>query len=121
VANEVEDLAERGRAPTAVATDASGKVDASARSCSLPDQDAAAINLVSPETPDSLSGRSVVADVRVTIDAAGHVVAAAIQHSSRNSDADAAALVAARASAYRPARRNCETVSGDYTVQFVFN
>ncbi|HEX3464832.1 MAG TPA: TonB family protein [Candidatus Elarobacter sp.] len=121
-AADIEDLAQRGRVPAA-STDQSGKADArTARAaCSLRDQDAAPTSLESPQTPDSLEGRSVTAEVRVKIDAAGHVLAVAIERSSHSADADAAALAAARASAFRPARRNCEAIGGEYSVEFAFN
>lgn len=119
-ASEVEDLAERGRAPSS-ATEGGKGAEGTTQACALADQDAATVSLVTPDAPASLEGRHVVAEVRVTLDAGGHVVAVAIERSSQNAEADAAALTAARSSVFRAARRNCSSVGGDYSVQFDFN
>jgi TonB family protein len=121
-AADIEDLAQRGRLPSS-STVESGKANTATTrtACSLPDQDAAPTNLVNPDTPDSLEGRNAVAEVRVKLDATGQVLSVAIERSSHNAQADAAALAAARVSSFRPARKNCEMIGGEYSVEFAFN
>ncbi len=120
-AADIEALAQRGRLPSSSAETGKAEGRVPQATCALPDQDAASTSLVSPNVPDSLEGRNAIAEVRVKIDAAGRVLSVSIAHTTNNAQADAAALQAARASSFRPARKNCETISGEYSVEFTFN
>ncbi len=89
-------------------------------SCSTPFAPAVATDPVSATVPDGFEGESAVAQVRVTLDAAGNVTDAAIYRSAGNVLLDRSALAAAKLSRYRAEIRDCEPAGGSYlfTVEF---
>jgi TonB family protein len=72
--------------------------------------------------PDSLasSGADLVVRVDVTVRADGSVKSVRVTHSSGQTDADKAALAAARSSRYHPASANCTPVEGHYAYSTTF-
>ena len=73
-------------------------------------------------TPEARAGKvSGTAAVRVSLDAQGRVVEAAVLQSSGNAGLDAAAVQMARGATYTPKYVACKAVAGDYTftVRFV--
>jgi periplasmic protein TonB len=85
--------------------------------CSNPDVEAAVLNAVQPDYPESardLGLGEVTAEIKVTVGSSGNLEAAAIYKSSGNSAVDQAALRAARQSSYSPKIVNCEPAAGDY-------
>jgi TonB family protein len=67
----------------------------------------------------TLSGDLVVR-IDVTVNADGTVKAVRVTKTSGQTDADKAALAAARGSQYRPASRNCAAVEGHYAFTATF-
>ena len=90
-------------------------VIADAPTCNTPNTQAAVVNAVTPDYPDSAKdlglGRIVIL-VAVTLDGNGNVVEAHIQQSSYNMALDQAALRAARFSTYSPMVVNCQATTG---------
>jgi TonB family protein len=58
--------------------------------------------------------------IDVTVGADGKVKSVRVTHTSGQTDADKAALAAARASQYRPAARNCTPIAGHYAFTTTF-
>lgn len=89
-------------------------------SCSTPFAPAVATDPVAATIPDGFEGDNAVAQIRVTLDAAGKVTEAAVFRSAGNVLLDRAAIAAARMSRYRPEIRDCEPAGGSYlfTVEF---
>ncbi len=72
-------------------------------------------------TPEARAGKvSSTAAVRVSLDAQGHVVDAAVSQSSGNAGLDAAAVQMARGATYTPKYVGCKAVAGDYTFSVKF-
>jgi TonB family protein len=92
-------------------------VATNAPSCATPNAEAATINVVPPDYPDSardLQLGAVSALVLVTLDAHGALQNARIAQSSGNLAIDQAALRSARASTYSAKIANCVPVAGSY-------
>jgi TonB family protein len=62
----------------------------------------------------------LVVRIDVTVGADGSVKGVRVTRTSGQTDADKAALAAARGSQYRPAGRNCTSVEGHYTFTATF-
>jgi TonB family protein len=62
----------------------------------------------------------LIVRIDVTVNADGSVEAVRVTHTSGQTDADKAALAAARGSQYRPASRNCAPVAGHYAFTATF-
>jgi TonB family protein len=62
----------------------------------------------------------LVVRIDVTVAADGSVKSVRVTRTSGQTDADKAALAAARASQYRPARRDCTHVEGHYAFTATF-
>lgn len=88
--------------------------------CSTPDAPARALSAAMPETPDDATGLPATAEVRVTLDAQGHVTATEIYRSTGQLALDRAALSAARNSTYAPALAACQAVGGSYLFRVDF-
>ena len=76
-------------------------------------------NPVPPTMPHAVVGPKSV-NILVAIDANGHVTKATALKSSGDLQLDAAAIVAAEASTYAPARVNCKPVPGKYVFHVEF-
>ncbi len=87
--------------------------------CSAPDVAASAVDPVQPSMPEG-APTDAVAQVEVSLDAAGNVTAAQIYRSANDLRLDRAALAAARETKYRPQIRACVPIGGSYlfTVDF---
>lgn len=68
--------------------------------------------VIYPESAKDIGLGEVFADVEVTIDPSGHVIAAKVVKSSNNMSIDQAVVRAARKSHYLSAVRDCQPVSG---------
>jgi TonB family protein len=68
----------------------------------------------------NVTNADLVVRVDVTVEADGTVKAVRVVRSSGRTDADDAALAAARASRYRPATSNCTPVEGHYAFTTTF-
>ncbi len=93
---------------------------ASAAACTTPNADAMVTNPVAPNMPHAVLGPKS-ANILVAIDAHGNVSKTTIAKSSGDRQLDAAAVVAAGASTYSPARVNCNPVPGKYIFHVEFN
>jgi TonB family protein len=62
----------------------------------------------------------LVVQIDVTVNADGSVKSVRVTHTSGQTDADKAALAAARGSRYRPASRDCTPVEGHYAFTTTF-
>lgn len=69
----------------------------------------------------NLAAGDLVVHVDVTVLADGSVGFVRVTRTSGQTDADKAALAAARASRYRPATRNCAPVAGHYAFTAIFS
>lgn len=89
--------------------------------CAVPNADAKATNLVSPDTPEMAKeqGVSGEVDVQVSLDAAGHVTSASVLKTP-SSLLNSAALEAARQSSYAPEVADCKPIAGSYKFVAVF-
>jgi protein TonB len=85
-------------------------------SCSQPHVDPTTKNAVLPDYPEIAreQGASGTAEVKVTLDANGAVLAASIQQGTGSKVLDDAAIVAAKASTFSPEIDNCQPVGGVY-------
>ena len=84
--------------------------------CAQPHVDATTTNPVAPDTPETAreQGATGTVQVRVSLSAAGSVLAATVYRSSGSPLLDRAALQAARQSSYAPEIDDCVKVAGDY-------
>jgi len=84
--------------------------------CAAPFADVLTTRAIEPDYPQSAIRERATGSVqvKVTVDATGSVLTATIYKSSRNVALDSAAVAAARASSYAPARVRCEPVGGSY-------
>lgn len=107
-------------APGPVASAAPAATAEPKPACSVPFAPAVATDAVAATIPDGFEGETGIAQVRVTLDAAGKVTDAAIYRSAGNFMLDRAAIAAARMSRYRAEIRDCEPAGGSYlfTVDF---
>jgi TonB family protein len=87
-------------------------------------RDPAVVKLANATVPkayyQTLSG-SRTAVIAVTLDARGHVAAASVYQSTGSDVLDAAALDAAKRSAYAPGETDCAPSGGTFAVDFVFD
>lgn len=91
--------------------------------CAVPNRDPQPINKAPADYPDMArqQGASGEADVKVTLDPSGHVIAAVIAQSTHNPLLDSAAIAAAKQSSFSPQITNCKPVGGVYIFQVVFS
>lgn len=92
-------------------------VPVAARACPEPNREATVTKAQEPDYPQSakpLGLGPVTAEIAVTIDPSGKVVAAHVFKSSGNQAIDEAALKAASGSQYSPKLLNCQAVTADY-------
>jgi len=84
--------------------------------CAVPNADATTTQAVEPDYPDIARQQGAVgtAKIKVSLDAAGHVLEATIQKSAGNAALDQAALKAAKASSFAPEVVNCVKTPGSY-------
>ncbi|GAC1543857.1 MAG: hypothetical protein NVS3B16_10880 [Vulcanimicrobiaceae bacterium] len=84
--------------------------------CAVPNADATTTRPVEPDYPDIARQQGAVgtANIKVSLDATGHVLDASIQKSAGNAALDQAALRAARASSFSPEIVNCVKTAGSY-------
>jgi len=92
-------------------------------SCSVPNVQASTAYAAVADRPDvanemHLTGTTLV---QVDLDASGNLVGATVAKSSGVGVLDRAALVAARASTFRPAIQNCAPTAGSYLFEVDFN
>ncbi len=66
------------------------------------------------------AGATGTVEVKVTLDAAGTVIAAAVYKSSGNADLDASSIASARATKYRPSTFLCRPEAGAYLFEADF-
>ncbi|GAC1395640.1 MAG: hypothetical protein NVSMB59_13570 [Vulcanimicrobiaceae bacterium] len=90
--------------------------------CANPNADATTVAAAEAEYPDIARQQGAVgsASVKVTLDAAGHVVDATINKSTGNASLDQSALKAARGSTYQPEVVNCVKSAGSYIFRVDF-
>jgi TonB family protein len=88
--------------------------------CAVPNATAHTIDVMPADAPEDASSSPATADVRVTLDAAGHVTGTDIYRSTNDGRMDHAALVAARESTYAPAVVECIPVGGSYIFRVEF-
>jgi TonB family protein len=88
--------------------------------CAVPNATAHTIDVMPADAPEDASSSPATADVRVTLDAAGHVTGTEIYRSTNDTRMDHAALVAARGSTYAPAIVECIPVGGSYIFRVEF-
>jgi TonB family protein len=105
-----------GRAPYAGEVCAMGDDPPDPALCAVRDVPATVVNAVEPDTPPAAVQRGITGkvDVLVSLDAEGHVTAAAIEQSP-SVVLNAGSLVAARLSRYQPALHDCKPVPSEYT------
>lgn len=84
--------------------------------CANPNADATTTQAVEPDYPDIARQQGAVGtvQVKVSLDATGHVLGADINKSSGNASLDQSALKAARASSFTPEVVNCVKTAGSY-------
>ena len=84
--------------------------------CAVPNADATTTNAAPPDYPDIARQQGAVGTtkVKVTLDAAGHVLDASVAKSAGNASLDQAAVKAARASTFAPEVVNCVKTAGSY-------
>ncbi|GAC1306151.1 MAG: hypothetical protein NVSMB21_08590 [Vulcanimicrobiaceae bacterium] len=84
--------------------------------CPVPNADATTVSAVEPDYPDIARQQGAVgtAKIKVSLDAAGHVLDVALAKSSGNASLDQSALKAARASTFAPEVVNCVKTAGVY-------
>ena len=90
--------------------------------CANPNMPATATQKVTPDMPEIARqmGASGTAQVKVTLDADGHVTGTAIYASTHNKALDNAALQAAQQSKYAPEIDNCVKTGGSYLYTVTF-
>jgi TonB family protein len=88
--------------------------------CAVPNATAHTIDVMPADAPEDASSSPATADIRVTLDAAGHVTGADIYRSTNDTRMDHAAVVAARGSTYAPAIVECIPVGGSYIFRVEF-
>lgn len=84
--------------------------------CANPNADATTTQAVEPDYPDIARQQGAVGttQVKVSLDAAGHVLDASVQKSAGNAALDQAAVKAAKASSFAPETVNCVKTAGSY-------
>lgn len=84
--------------------------------CAVPNADASTTQAVEPDYPDIARQQGAVGttQVKVSLDATGHVTDASIAKSAGNASLDQAAIKAARASSFSPEIVNCVKTAGSY-------
>jgi len=90
--------------------------------CPVPNADASTVNAAEADYPDIARQQGVVGSVavKVTLDAAGHVLATEINKSAGNASLDQSAIKAARASTFAPEVVNCVKTAGSYVFKVDF-
>lgn len=103
-------------APAPPPTPAPTPTPAPKPACAVPNADATTVQAVEPDYPDIARQQGAVgtAKVKVSLDAAGHVLEASIAKSAGNAALDQAAVKAARASTFAPEVVNCVKTAGSY-------
>ncbi len=84
--------------------------------CAVPNADATTTQAVEPDYPDIARQQGAVGttQVKVSLDATGHVLDASVNKSAGNQALDQAAMKAARASSFAPEVVNCVKTAGSY-------
>ncbi len=84
--------------------------------CAVPNADATTTQAVEPDYPDIARQQGAVGttQVKVSLDATGHVLDASIAKSAGSAALDQAAVKAARASSFAPEVVNCVKTAGSY-------
>lgn len=90
-----------------------------AAACTHPNADVAVTNAVPPDVPEGTTPRGAV-EVKVSVDASGHIVATSVIRSSGDQRVDAAVVTAAKASTYRAATHACAASAGSYIFRAQF-
>jgi TonB family protein len=105
-----------GRSPDAGEVCAKGDVPPDPALCAVPDVPAFVVHAAEPDTPLAAQQAHITGrvDVRVALDAGGHVVGASIAQSA-STLLNEASLAAARNSTYRAALHDCKPVPSEYT------
>ena len=90
--------------------------------CANPNVDAIATDKVTPEMPEIARqmGATGTAQVKVTLDEGGKVLATSIYKSTNNRALDNAAIDAAKQSKYAPEVKNCVKTAGSYLYTVTF-
>jgi TonB family protein len=90
--------------------------------CATPNAPATATQKVTPDMPEVARqmGASGTAQIEVSLDARGNVIAASVYTSTNNSALDKAALQAAQQSKYSPEIVNCAKSAGSYIYTVTF-
>ncbi|GAC1389098.1 MAG: hypothetical protein NVSMB31_04480 [Vulcanimicrobiaceae bacterium] len=92
--------------------------------CATPFKDASAVNLVSPEYPETAREANIgpaVVIVKISLSASASVLDASVLSSSGNGALDRAAVLAAKQSSYAPKIVDCAPVAGDYSFRANFD
>ena len=105
-----------GRPPYAGDVCAKGDVPPDPALCAVPDVPAFVVRAAEPDTPLAAQQAHITGrvDVRVSLDAGGHVVGASIANSA-STLLNEVSLAAARNSTYRAALHDCKPVPSEYT------
>ncbi len=107
---------------TVPAGGASAKGETPKASCSSVEQPATMLAATPADYPEIAkeTARTGITTVRVHLSKTGAAQGVTVARSSGSKDLDAAALVAARDSSYRPEAVNCQAKEGDYLVDVDF-